>query len=109
MLPKAIKIGGMVYQVKIDQTLAITREKLGEYVPFYQEIVIASGAPEDQQNETLLHEIIEAVNNHCELRLEHHQIQTLSFQLHQVLKDNGLFFGGTTKEVGCDGDTSTAT
>lgn len=91
-LPNYLKIGGMTYSVSVDNTLAASRRLFGELRPVTQEIVIASGLTEAQQSETLLHEIIEAINNHCELNLEHNQIQVLGFVLHQVLKENGLRF-----------------
>jgi hypothetical protein len=37
---------------------------------------------------TLLHEVIEVINEENELKLEHRAIQTLATQLFQVLKDN---------------------
>ena len=55
---------------------------------------------ETKREESLLHEVLEAINIHCELGLEHNVIQTLAFQLHQVLKDNNLRFG-EEKPPGC--------
>lgn len=39
---------------------------------------------------TLIHEIIEALNFHMELKLRHHQISSLEAGLFQVLSDNGV-------------------
>ena len=49
--------------------------------------------------EGLFHELVEAVNYHLELRLEHNQITPISEGLYTVLKDNGwldfkgIFYG----------------
>ena len=44
-----------------------------------------------QQRETLLHEIIEAINIQCDLELNHNQLSTISAVLFQVLEDNKLW------------------
>ena len=41
-----------------------------------------------QQEETLVHEIIEAINWDYELELSHKQIQGMAATIYQVLKDN---------------------
>lgn len=92
-LPAYIKIGGMTYSVTLNPALSAERRVFGELCPLTQKINIEANATEDQKEEVLLHEIIEAINNHCELSLEHNQIQTLGFMLHQVLKENRLTFG----------------
>ena len=47
---------------------------------------------QSQINETLLHEIIEALNHDLEIGLEHRQISAIEAGLYQVLKDNKLHF-----------------
>lgn len=91
-LPEFLKIGAMTYSVRIDGELAHEKRLFGELNPIKQEIVITGGTTPEQQGETLLHEIIEAINNHCELGLRHHQIQVLGFMIHQVLRESGLRF-----------------
>lgn len=69
-----------------------------------QELKIASDVPQDGKESTLLHEIIEALNYHMELGLEHRQISSLETGLHQVLSDNGVdlsvLFKENKKKVG---------
>ncbi len=48
--------------------------------------------PQSQQESTLLHEIIEALDFNLELKLEYNQISQLKVGLYQVLKDNGIKF-----------------
>ncbi len=91
-LPTHVKIGGLTYTVRTEPNLAVSRRVFGEMHPVTQEIAIADNLTKDQQGETLLHEIIEAIANNCDLGLEHFQIQVLGFVLYQVLKDNQLRF-----------------
>ncbi len=46
---------------------------------------------EETRKETLLHEIIEAINSMHEYNLEHRTITSLSRNLFQVLKDNNIW------------------
>jgi len=46
-----------------------------------------------QQEESLIHEITEAINIMCDINLKHQDIQTISAVLYQVLSDNKLRFG----------------
>lgn len=56
------------------------------------EIKICSSHPESRQKEGLVHEVIEALNYHLEMKLSHNKISQLGEGLYQVLKDNpGLF------------------
>lgn len=91
-IPKEVKIGALTYTVVLDPTLSAERGLFGEMCPLMQRINIEANATAEQQEQTLLHEIIEAINNNCELNLEHNQIQTLGFVLHQILKENELSF-----------------
>lgn len=55
-----------------------------------QVIQIAEGLVEQQRVTTVLHEIIEALNYHLELELEHNKIMSLEAGLYQVLSENGV-------------------
>lgn len=55
-----------------------------------QIITVASDLAEDGHASTLLHEILEALNYHLELKLEHRAIMSLEAGLFQVLTDNGV-------------------
>ena len=52
------------------------------------EIEICSSYPESRQKEGLIHEVIEALNYHLELKLPHNKISLLGESLYQVLKEN---------------------
>lgn len=84
-----IKIAG--YNVKIieDKNLIPNEMNLGEYLPFEQKIKLAKGLTRQQKNETLIHEVLEAINDIYELSLEHdEQLCTLSVVIHQIIVDN---------------------
>ena len=91
-LPQRLKIGGFEYSVVLEENFAAGTHYFGLIKPMTQEIVLDKRLHPTRYGETLLHEIVEAINNHCELDLEHRQISALAFQLHQVLRDNRLVF-----------------
>lgn len=91
-IPEKLKIGGFEWRVKEVKHLISDRERLGEMAPRTQEIVIEEESSEQQKEETLIHEIIEALNFLYNINLEHYQIELLGVTLHQVLKDNKINF-----------------
>ena len=91
-IPESIKIAGLDWKVVLDEHMGAEDKCFGQMRPVRQEIAIIAHAAEQRQEETLLHEIIEAIKDHCCLELDHQTLSTLSAQLHQVLKDNRLKF-----------------
>lgn len=57
-----------------------------------QHIAVREDMPEEQRQITLLHEVIEAINEMCDLRLNHTQISTLAVILWGVILENPLGF-----------------
>jgi hypothetical protein len=72
-----------------------------------QTIFIDSTMKKQQQEATVLHEIIEAVNRMLEIDLEHHQIVLLETGLYQALNDNGVRLGCLLDGVECKSKNST--
>ena len=64
-----------------------------------QVLQIASGLSEQQRQSTVLHEIIEAINYHLELEMEHNVRMGLEAALFQVLTANGVDLSPLTKDV----------
>ena len=60
---------------------------------------VAGDVDIDVQNSTILHEIIEAINYHLEIKLEEAQIKQLEVGLHQVLSENGVNLSLLTQTV----------
>jgi hypothetical protein len=48
--------------------------------------------PESKMSEAFLHEIFEALNDFCDLKLRHQTLSTLSETLFQVIRSNNLKF-----------------
>jgi hypothetical protein len=83
-LPKHISLGG--HQIKVEPQPGLS--KLGECGHFEMgtlTIRIDTDMPETLVQETLLHEIVEAINALYELELAHRTIQILGTALHQAL------------------------
>jgi hypothetical protein len=84
-----MKIYGYDYTVKCDENTDDIGA-LGDFRAKNQTIRLAQDLCKDQVLSTLLHEIIEAVNYHNQLKLEHQQIMVLEVGLYEVLKVNGV-------------------
>ncbi len=99
--PKSLKIFGYEYSVTVDadRNKEHGASARGSANAYYQKIWIDGAQPFEGMKSTLLHEIIEAINDHFTLDLKHPVICTLETALYQVLKDNDLHFG-TSDETG---------
>jgi len=91
-IPSKIKIGGYFYDIEIDETLALKSGCQGTQCSNTLEIKIDGGIAQQNKESTLIHEIIEAINYHYELKLEHTVISTLESALYQVITDNSSMF-----------------
>lgn len=89
MLDK-IKILGHEYTVSMDSSIQLDDGHNAQINLSTCEIKIGDRQVKSKQEEGFIHEIIEALNSHLELMLEHSKISQLSEGLYQVLKDNGL-------------------
>ena len=67
-------------------------EDYGSYEPKSGDIVICKDCDDDRAEEALMHEVIEVINEHCDLRLKHQTISTLSAVLYHTIVDNQLEF-----------------
>lgn len=89
-IPSKLKILGHEYTVKLVDLNET--DKFGSMNPNTNTIRINRNKAPSQQESTLLHEIIEALNCNLELGLDHKQITGLEAGLYQVLKDNRMKF-----------------
>jgi hypothetical protein len=86
---KNIKIAGFNVGVKTQERMAVEHNWLGEYSVMLQEIRIEESSTAQQKCETLIHEVLEAVNSIYDLNLMHDdQLCKLSVALHQIIVDN---------------------
>lgn len=85
-IPNKLKIGGITYEVKVIDGLAdCGSTQLDKSI-----ILINEGQSDDRKLSAVWHEIIEAINEHNDLNLNHQTIQTLEANIFQVLKDNNF-------------------
>ena len=91
MIPDSIKIGGVRYKI-IPADSKVT-DSSGKIIFGSALIHLDETLCPDMALATLLHEVIEAINEENELKMKHRAIQTLGTQLYQVLKDNPGVFG----------------
>jgi len=90
MMPDDIKIGGVRYKIIPADSKVI--DASGKIIFGSAVIHLDETLQHDMALATLLHEVIEVINEENELKLKHRVIQTLATQLFQVLKDNeGVF------------------
>ncbi len=90
IIPKTIKIGSHVFTIESKPNLISDRDRYAEVNYRTNEITIDPSATKQQVEESLIHEIIEIIDGHCEMRLSHQTIKTLGFSFYQVLQDNNL-------------------
>jgi len=88
MIPERVKIGGHIYNCKVNDKITRDTGRLGNSCGNALEIKIDSTIPQQNQQSTLLHEILEQINYRYELDLEHDKITILETALYQVMQDN---------------------
>lgn len=92
-----MKILGYEYTVTIDDHDVVNGSGY-QYTPT-QKIRVSNRDCQEQRESTLLHEIIEAINCHLELKLEHPQIMGLEVGLYGALKSAGVDLTGMLERV----------
>ena len=85
VVPAYVQIGAHKIPVELQKGL-LNNAAYGTFDPDKLAIKIESDMSDALKHETLLHEVIEAINFLCELELEHQAIQVLGLMLHQVME-----------------------
>jgi len=83
-----IKIGGCKYSVNFVDDLARDADAQGRSCGNALWIEVDSNLPKQNQESTIIHEILEQINYRYNIGLEHHQICLLETSIYQVIKDN---------------------
>ena len=91
-MPQSVTILGYKYAIGFEDSFNEGKDTMGSCNSMKQKILINEKCCMQQQQSTLLHEIIEALNYHLELDLEHSTIMGLETGLYQTLKENKLVF-----------------
>ncbi len=84
-IPNKVRIGAIEYDVQMCGEKEI--EHAGIHSPYYCQIRLDGSINHDLVQTVFLHEIIEAINHHHELGLNHSQMSSLGFVLAQVIRD----------------------
>lgn len=94
-LPDKVRIGPYDIKVEVVENLAVDREHGGEYSPRELKISLDSSLRK-RHGEILIHEIIEAINDIYNLKINHDDMMVLGMALYQLLIDNAiiLYEGG---------------
>lgn len=84
-----VKIAGYQIPIVFDDKIIANQSHIGVYLPIEQTIRLAAGLTKQQEKETLIHEMLEAINDIYELGLDHdEQLSKLSVIIHQIISDN---------------------
>lgn len=87
-IPDKIKIGGFNVNVEFVEHLIAEREHLDEYHPRTQTIKLDKDNSKQQNQETFIHELLEAVVSIYGIDIEHKDLSIMGTVLHQILLDN---------------------
>lgn len=87
-LPKTIKIGGQEFSILYDDNLNLDQDEYGNTNFRTLVITLENSLSQSVKSATLLHEIIEIINEQNELNLPHQKIQCISNAIFQILSDN---------------------
>ena len=92
-IPDIIKIGGIPYTVIQEERWQHGASNIAASCTDISTIILEKTVPTPIKEEALLHEIIEVLDKHYDLKLDHQAISALGHGLYQVIADNRLYFG----------------
>lgn len=84
-IPKTLKIGGHIYEIEFVDGEKINND-CGEQNRARNTIKLRKDLPQSQLEETLIHEVIHALNG----GLKEEMVDGMAMGIYQVLKDNNL-------------------
>ncbi|MBT8491121.1 MAG: hypothetical protein KJN62_08725 [Deltaproteobacteria bacterium] len=85
-----IKIQGIPFEINYIESNLRDDERMGRVDCKLCKINICEEMPEEMKFSTLIHEIVEAINDLNELGMKHNVISSLSMSLSEVLLDNDI-------------------
>ena len=90
-IPKQLKIAGHTYKVEIRNRANDGVRNPASCCTLKHIIWIEQDQCQEEKEACLLHEILEIIDYHFGLKLDHSNIVILEAGMYQVLKDNKLF------------------
>jgi hypothetical protein len=89
--PRQVRIIGKTYSILWTSGKPLDDGDLGELDPATQRMSIRVGQPLEQEQDTVLHEVIHAIDNELNLGLREAQVRSLATGVLAVMKDNPRF------------------
>jgi hypothetical protein len=90
--PERIRILGKPFKVTYCQgSEPLSEDQVGECDPDKQLILIRYGAPLESEQDTLLHELLHALDEATDAKMKETQVKKMATALLAVLKDNPSF------------------
>lgn len=89
--PQSVKVGGLTLQVRVVQEIPVDGGNASghwDYASGQLRISKARNPFPEQQQETMLHEVLHVIDESLELQLSEQQISALAHALHALLVDN---------------------
>jgi hypothetical protein len=83
---------GKTYDIHYASGKPLEEDDLGEFDPALQKIIVRKGQPLETEQDTLLHEVIHAIDSELNLNLSEKQVRGSATGLLAVLKDNPKFY-----------------
>ena len=90
-IPKKVRVGAQSYKVVISKEVG-QYGRYGECDSTRVEIRLDADSATQRQEQTLIHELFEAVNFEFAVGLKHHQIELLEVAMCQIVRDNPRLF-----------------
>lgn len=91
LTPK-IKIGGVTYAIILSPDLELMEKCTGKVDFTKAQIHLEESLDPKMMMATIIHEILETINEENEYKLPHRTIQSMATQLFQVIEDNPEVF-----------------
>lgn len=91
-IPKKLKVLAHIYTVSEGVEPQLGRGTSGLCCANLLKIELDGSVPKSRRDEAFLHEIIEALKFHLDLKIEHEDLSALSEGLYTIIRDNELNF-----------------
>jgi hypothetical protein len=89
VIPEKIEVGAYTYDVEYSDSVDLIRNTRGECHTHTKKIILATPTiinKEQHHHEVFLHEVVEAVNDEFDLKLDHHAITLIGQGMAQALR-----------------------
>ena len=86
-IPETFRLGPYDIKVRMFKSDEEADERVGTYSTRTQILRLEEGLPDATLQEVFIHEILESINRHYELEIDHTKLNTISMTLGQVIRD----------------------